>query len=58
MMMIVFVFLLVTIVIKPCMYLLQLGDTVLHKASRYGNTQIVKALLESGAYVDRRNDVS
>ena len=56
-MMIMFV-LLVTIVIKPYMYLLQLGDTVLHKASQYGNTQIIKALIESGAYVDHRNDVS
>ena len=58
MIMIMFVFLLVTIVIKPYMYLLQLRDTALHKASRYGNTEIVKALLDSGANVEPRNIVS
>ena len=31
---------------------------MLHRASRYGNTEIVKALIDSGAYVDHRNDVS
>ena len=58
MIMVVFVFLLVTIVMKPYMYLLQLGDSVLHKASRYGNTEVVKFLLDSGADVDARNIVS
>ena len=43
---------------KPYMYLLQSGETVLHKAAKYGNTEIVKALLESGADVDPRNAVS
>ena len=58
MIMIVCVLLLVTIVMKPYMYLLQLGNTVLHQASKYGSTEIVKALLESGVDVNPRNNVS
>ena len=49
---------LATIVMKPYMYLLQLGDTVLHKASFNGKTEVVKALLDSGVDVDTRNIVS
>ena len=40
------------------MCLLQVGDTVLHKASEYGQHELMKHLLKTGIAVDARNDVS
>ena len=40
------------------MYLLQIGDTVLHTASSGGHYETIRLLLDSGISIDIRNDVS
>ena len=38
-------------------FMLQYGDTALHKAATWGKVEAVKALVDCGAAVDIRNEV-
>ena len=38
-------------------FMLQYGDTALHKAAAWGEVEAVKALVDCGAAVDIRNEV-
>ena len=40
------------------MFSLQYGQIALHRASRSGRTDVVKLLVDSGAQIDNRSNVS
>ena len=50
--------LIVTISDVICMYVLQDQETALHYAADYGKNDCVKLLLDRGATVDAKDDVS
>ena len=44
--------------ITMCFVLLQLGETPLHKAAAIGNVASIECLLNKGAKIDHKDDVS